>query len=157
MKKLFVYTMLCSFSLLFMAMSCEVPGVESEDWWIDIPFENQSGDDIYYMWNSGKSSQNPLPSSPDIYDEKDDWIMCMEDGGFRLFGTPYEGDKYLYIIIWKPETIEKYTRRELAEQQIYDTLFTYSYADLEKMNFKIIYTGDSIKEGQHERIIRITD
>ena len=38
--------------------------------------------------------------------------------------------------------MNKYSKEELANKYNYDKLYTLSYSDLEKMNFKIIYTGE---------------
>ena len=38
--------------------------------------------------------------------------------------------------------MNKYSKEELANKYIYDKLYTFSPADLEKINFKIIYTGE---------------
>lgn len=48
----------------------------------------------------------------------------------------------IYIIVYKQSTMDKYSEEELLEQNIYDKLYTLSYDDLEKMGFKITYTGE---------------
>ena len=38
--------------------------------------------------------------------------------------------------------MDKYTKKELVEKNIYDKQYTLFYEDLKKMDFRIIYTGE---------------
>jgi len=38
--------------------------------------------------------------------------------------------------------LDKYTKEELIEKNIFDKRYTLTYEELEKMNFKIVYTGE---------------
>lgn len=49
---------------------------------------------------------------------------------------------FLGILIFKKSTMNKYTKKELVEKNIYDKQYTLFYEDLKKMDFRIIYTGE---------------
>ncbi|MBR1668901.1 MAG: hypothetical protein IJ693_11585 [Bacteroidaceae bacterium] len=141
MKKSFIYIMLCPFSLLFMAMTCT-----DDDYYLEhnahILFENRSGDSIYFIHDYGESPQNPF-SAPEISEDLSEYhIQNIADSAQYHFYISKDYEEYLYLIIWKQSTMNKYSEKELVEKSVYDTLYTYSYSDLEKMNFKIIYTGE---------------
>ena len=46
------------------------------------------------------------------------------------------------FLIFKQSTLDKYTKEELIEKNIFDKRYTLTYEELEKMNFKIVYTGE---------------
>lgn len=46
------------------------------------------------------------------------------------------------FLIFKQSTLDKYTKEELIEKNIFDKRYVLTYEELEKMNFKIVYTGE---------------
>lgn len=134
---------LCSLTLLFTAMTCNDGNlVEAQD----VLFENRSGDSIFFAYQYGydiSKPSNPLNPYMVFINEPPYYISGLADQEtFEGLGFRKGKSDYIYLIIFKKETMDKYTQEELAEQNIYDTLYTLSYSELEKMNFKIIYTGE---------------
>lgn len=52
------------------------------------------------------------------------------------FSTSFE------FIIYKQSTLDKYTKEEIIEKDIYDKLMVLKYNDLEQLNFCVTYDGD---------------
>ena len=143
MKKYLSLSFLCSLTLLFTAMTCDDGNLVEVQ---DVLFENRSGDSIFFAYEYGRDifkPSNPLNPYIVFINEPPYYIRSLADQEtFDGLGFRKGKSDYIYLIIFKKETMDKYSQKELAEQNIYDTLYTYSYSDLEKMNFKIIYTGE---------------
>lgn len=56
-------------------------------------------------------------------------------------GPGEENDQYCFMII-KESTLNKYTKQEMIDNNIYDKLYLYYYDELKAMDFRIVYTGD---------------
>ncbi len=46
------------------------------------------------------------------------------------------------MLIYKPETLKKYSREELIENDIADYRYEFTYEELEARDFTITFTGD---------------
>lgn len=46
------------------------------------------------------------------------------------------------FLIFKQSTLDKYSKEESIEKNIFDKRYVLTYEELEKMNFKIVYTGE---------------
>lgn len=46
------------------------------------------------------------------------------------------------FLIFKQSTLDKYSNEELIERNIFDKRYVLTYEEQEKMNFKIVYTGE---------------
>ena len=55
---------------------------------------------------------------------------------YCICGNPF------YLYVYKQSTIDKYSRKDIVENNICDKIFVFSYEELEAMNFKIVYTGN---------------
>lgn len=51
-------------------------------------------------------------------------------------------NNYFQFKVYKHSTMNKYSRQELIDNEIYDKLYRLSLKELQSMNFKIIYTGN---------------
>ena len=59
------------------------------------------------------------------------------------YDPTFKKEKAIYhFLIFKESTINKYSHRELVEQDIYDKRYDLTYDELVAMNFTITYTGD---------------
>ena len=141
MKKTFIYTLLCSCTLLFTAMSCPDTDEYLEHHYT-VLFENKSGDNIYLVEGYGETPQNYLSPHYAYIDQPDTRIWNINDKEEFYFYISKDYTEYLYLMVFKKSTMDRYTKEELVEQNIYDTLYTFSPAELKKMNFKITYTGE---------------
>ena len=105
-------------------------------------FENKSGDNIYLVEGYGETPQNYLSQHYAYIDQPDTRIWDINDKEEFYFYISKDYTEYLYLMVFKKSTMDRYTKEELVEQNIYDTLYTFSPAELKKMNFKITYTGE---------------
>lgn len=46
------------------------------------------------------------------------------------------------FIVFNDDTMNKFSDQELADKNIYDKFYSYSYEQLKAMNFKIVYDGE---------------
>ena len=141
MKKYLIYVLLCSCSLLFTATTCVDDQYYSEHY-NHVLFTNMSGDSIYFVCDYGESPLNPLNPHYVFEEEPDCKIWELADKGRHDIYISKDYSEYVYLIVFKKCTIDKYTNKELAEQNIYDKMYSLNGDDLEKMNFHIIYTGE---------------
>ena len=128
--KYLMISLLCFISLLFMANTCD-----NSDEYHSLEIENSSGETIYITMGRNKEI-----SLIDVFVNGESSIFSIKDED--SFPTGIAQDEVLYVLVFKQSTMNKYSKEELANKYIYDKLYTLSYSDLEKINFKIIYTGE---------------
>ena len=56
--------------------------------------------------------------------------------------TEDEANSLYQVIIFKQSTIDKYSKEELIEKNIFDKRYLLNYNELKKVNFKMTYSGD---------------
>ena len=142
MKKNLVCIIIGCFFILTTAMRCndDVPYTDHA-----VKLENASGDSIYFAVSPWPEF---LPLTPHlIFVEQPGIGMDMRvlgDGEiFDKHGiNQQEGLDSIGILIFKQSTMKAFTTEELAEKNIYDKQYTFSYEDLEKIDFTVTYTGD---------------
>jgi len=72
----------------------------------------------------------------------DEWhVINTEETHTGYYMYVHKGGS-LYVLIYKPETLKKYTREELIENDIADYRYTFTYDELEARDFTITFTGD---------------
>jgi len=64
------------------------------------------------------------------------------DKGEVLHNEEYLDCIYNFMIFDK-NTMDRYSREELIENNIYDTLLVFRYEELKAMDFKVVYTGEN--------------
>ncbi len=137
MKSIYKYIFLSFTTIFCMASFCD-----DGTFTFDIAMQNNSEEniDVYFTISSENKFQSPYDAFK-MYGYADTLIKANE---IRNIYGAYDPDVKLthFIIILKQSTLEKYTRKELADNNIYDKLYVLSYDDLKALNFHIIYTGD---------------
>lgn len=103
-----------------------------------ITFVNYSPELIYAIFDNEPISAEKALTIP-YYDE---WhVINTEETHTGYYMYVHKGGS-LYVLIYKPETLKKYTREELIENDIADYRYTFTYDELEARDFTITFTGD---------------
>ena len=63
-------------------------------------------------------------------------------GKIAIPETEDEANSLYQVIIFKQSTIDKYSKEELIEKNIFDKRYLLNYNELKKVNFKMTYSGD---------------
>lgn len=109
-------------------------------------FFNQSDETIYY-YKYLYSSSDKTPSELTAAMVLDGWLKFTIQPNEEFLGdfvpdpAEYDYDNY-QIMVFKQSTLDKYSKVELMENNIYDKLYVFSFEELEAMDFKIVYTGE---------------
>ena len=136
MKKYFIHILLCSLSMVFTATTCR----DSDDNYETIRLDNQSGEPIYFFfwWEKDFNPIDYYTNHPGI----SSLFYYLDNKEENKQGCALDNDDYYIYVIVKKSTMDKYTIDEIKEKNIYDTIYAYTYNELDKMNFKITYTGE---------------
>lgn len=140
-KSSFIGLSLLSCSILFSAMTCnDYEYVPTHG----VSLENNSGESIYYACDFYREA---LPLTPHvIFEESPGYgnnLRSLPNGGKdSTFVITEDGRDAIGLIIFKKSTLEKFTKKELVELNLYDKQYSLFYEDLKKMNFRITYTGE---------------
>lgn len=57
-------------------------------------------------------------------------------------------ERIVYCAILKKQTLNKYSKEEIVEKNLVE-LYSYSYQDLKKMDFKIVYSAENPTDSIH--------
>lgn len=142
MKKISTFIILSAVFVLCTSMS----GCEDSSYRVfKVTIENESDDSIYYVINNWLE-QSPLSPQvcfeeiPILGERMRSLAAGEKDEDFKVQDNGV--NDFLGILIFKKSTMDKYTKKELVEKNIYDKQYTLFYEDLKKMDFRIIYTGE---------------
>ena len=138
MRKTISIILICSLAIICMATTCDDSTIEN----VDVYIRNQSDETIWinsYIFNDtttllepGRSFQLQDPIELTIGDTYDDWVSVkMLERGLKY-----------QVIIFKQSTLDKYTKEELIENNIYDKLYVLSFHDLIEFKGLVVYTGE---------------
>ena len=108
-----------------------------------ISITNQSGESINFASHTFEEEENKL-TSEFIYSYYGHFYGSIADGETEtdLIIADYEGYRSFQLIIIKQSTLDKYTKEEIIENNIYDKLYILTDPELKAMDFKIVYTGE---------------
>lgn len=133
MKNIFILIICCS-SFLFTSMVCG-NGMDLHD----IVITNNSDETIYY--NDGiYETLDTCLTSKDVLYEILEGHMCEQVAGEVQSGRIpiYDDNKHTWqMIVFKQSTLDKYTKEELAEKNIYDTIFVFTFTQLDDIKSQI--------------------
>ena len=131
MKKTLVVLILCNLMLLLTAMTCDDP-VEYRK----VIFENRSNDTIMTLSESGR----PFTSEKAIELYLAGWATLIPPSEHSKEPLPDQEGEVLFMAVIRKQTLDRYSKEEIVEKDLVE-LYSYSYQDLKKMDFKIVY-GD---------------
>lgn len=145
MRKNFTFMILCTLGLSFTAMRCnDDPQYVSAR----VRLENNSGDSIYYVikyFYAQEEEVLPLTSHY-VFEEHpglaESFKILPNEESDSTMSITDDDQEVLEILILNGQTWNTYTKEELAKRNIYDKQYMLNYDDLEKIGFKIIYTGE---------------
>lgn len=120
-------------AMLTMAMTCD-SSFEMED----VVFENKSGETIFVADVRDFDATEIL--TPNVVFNSVS-VRKMEDGSSFRRKVPDDSSFIFQVLIFKQSTMDKYSKEELIQKNIFDKLYYLTYSDLEAMGFKIVYTG----------------
>ena len=139
LKKTLVVLILCNLMLLLTAMTCDDP-VEYRK----VIFENQSNDTIMSLSESGR----PFTSETAIELYLAGWATQILPSEHSKEPLPDQEGEVLFMAVIKKQTLNKYSKEEIVEKNLVE-LYSYSYQDLKKMDFKIVYSGENPTDSIH--------
>ena len=139
LKKTLVVLILCNIMLLLTAMTCN----DSYEY-RSVIFENQSNDTII-TWSSGWK-----PTTPEAVIEyySDEWATQIPPHEHSVESWVDEEDIMVYIFVIKKADRDLYFQKEIVEKGLAE-YYSYSYQDLKKMDFKIVYSGENPSDSIH--------
>lgn len=133
MKTTKIIVVLFFVAMLTMAMTCD-SSFEMED----VVFENKSGETIFVADVRDFDATEIL--TPNVVFNSVS-VRKMEDGSSFRRKVPDDSSFIFQVLIFKQSTMDKYSKEELIQKNIFDKLYYLTYSDLEAMGFKIVYTG----------------
>ena len=133
MKTTKIIVVLFFVAMLTMAMTCD-SSFEMED----VVFENKSGETIFVADVRDFDATEIL--TPNVVFNSVP-VRKMEDGSSFRRKVPDDSSFIFQVLIFKQSTMDKYSKEELIQKNIFDKLYYLTYSDLEAMGFKIVYTG----------------
>jgi hypothetical protein len=95
--------------------------------------ENASNQNIFIAFDINHHITNY--GVPNISIPKDSTF----NAGFN--DSNFNGDKKLWIFVYKESTINEHTYQEIRDQNIYDQQYELTIEQLQNMNYHIVYTG----------------
>ena len=122
----------------------EDPGVDVN--WQNIQIMNKSGEKIYALEFMFKDSTLLTPQY--VFEVFGGKLLIETENDSSFIGkipipeTEDEANSLYQVIIFKQSTIDKYSKEELIEKNIFDKRYLLNYNELKKVNFKMTYSGD---------------
>lgn len=122
----------------------EDPGVDVN--WQNIQIMNKSGEKIYALEFMFKDSILLTPQY--VFEVFGGKLLIETENDSSFIGkipipeTEDEANSLYQVIIFKQSTIDKYSKEELIEKNIFDKRYLLNYNELKKVNFKMTYSGD---------------
>ena len=133
MKKTIFVLILCNLMLVLTAMTCDDP-VEYRK----VIFENQSNDTIMTFSESGI----PFTSEKAAELYLAGWATLIPPAEHSKEPLPDQEGEVLFMAVIRKQTLNKYSKEEIVEKNLVE-LYSYSYQDLKKMDFKTVYGGEN--------------
>lgn len=141
-RKVVSYILICLTFIVLTATTCD----DSTVYYRDVILLN-SIDETIYVEDFMFSDQAELLSPYHVFNLID--LRALKEipkgstfiGKFPMLEKADNKMKY-QIIIFKQSTLDKYTKEELVENDIFDKRYVLTYEELEAMGFKIVYTGE---------------
>lgn len=135
MKPLMV---LCLVSIVFMSTTCE--DCETMNVYVD----NKSEETIWVETFFCEDTTLFTPSTVFSLHEPLKKIIsgCVYKFKYCIYEGFWEKDVNFQILVFRQSTMDKYTKEELIEKEIFDKRYVLSYDDLKAMNFMIIYNDE---------------
>lgn len=135
MKKTLIGLISCLTFILFSATVCD-----NEENYHDIYFENQSDEEVIVV-------MNVTPASLERFFAFDFWRDTVRSGEthnyYNLYiPQNYIGDEELYVHVMKTSTLANTPIDNIIKKNQYDWLHIYPFAEVQKMNYKVTYTGE---------------
>lgn len=103
-----------------------------------VTFVNYSPELIYAIFDNEPISAEKALTIP-LYDG---WHVINTEETHIGYDMHVHAGGNLYVLIYKPETLKKYSREELIENDIADYRYEFTYEELEARDFTITFTGD---------------
>lgn len=139
----YIYLFTCLLFVLFTAMTCDDNTIH----YTSVQLVNNT-DEVIWVAQFGFGDENRVLTPYDI-------LILMErqylkkvlphesfQGEIAIRDDHFPLDVKTQFLLFKDSTMEKYTDEELAEKNIFDKRYSYTYDQLKAMNFKIVYTGE---------------
>lgn len=136
MNKTLFILILCNLMLLLTAMTCDDP-IEYRK----VIFDNQSNDTIMVLSESGR----PFTSETAIELYLAEWSTLIPPSDHSKEPLPDRDGEFLFLAVLKKQLLDKYSKEEIIEKDLVE-FYSYSYQELKKMNFKIVYGGDKFQD-----------
>lgn len=127
------FTQCCTYIVLFMILMLVNSACE-KDKSVGVVFENQSGHDIYYVM-----AYHPITPNTIMVEELNVKLLHNGEKDSRMVTEEYEKD--VFILVFKKDTWENNTLKDLADGMIYDESYSMTYWDWERIGFKLVYKG----------------
>ena len=136
----------CTVCVLCNACSCMIGNPGEDVYYQDVKVINKSGETIYaadFMFGD-----TTLLTPKHVFKMFDPRILreAYNDscfiGKIAIPETEDEANSLYQVIIFKQSTIDKYSKEELIEKNIFDKRYLLNYNELKKVNFKMTYSGD---------------
>ena len=120
--------------LLLTAMTCQVP------YWTtrNLIFENRTNDTIFLLVGSGK----PFNPAEVIEMYEDEWASLILPNGYSTESMLDAEERIVYCALLKKQTLDNHSKEEIIERDLVE-YYSYSYQDLKKIDFKIVYSGEN--------------
>ena len=138
MKKTIFVLILCNLMLLLTACQ-HAQWTEKE-----ILFGNRANDTIFVLVGSGR----PFTSVEAMEKYERGWASQIPPSGHSTEQVLHAEEMIVYCALLRKQTLDKYSKEEIVEKSLVE-LYSYSYQDLKKMDFKIVYSGENPTDSIH--------
>ena len=141
--KVAIFCMVC---VLYNACSCLIGNPGEDVYYQDVKVINKSGETIYALEFMFKDSTLLTPQY--VFEVFGGKLLIETENDSSFIGkipipeTEDEANSLYQVIIFKQSTIDKYSKEELIEKNIFDKRYLLNYNELKKVNFKMTYSGD---------------
>ena len=141
---------LCSiiFCLAFTVWSC---GDIDDDKWSSIYLRHvqlhvlNGADETIYLVSNGYASKELIMSEQFNQFNAPIWNVVHPGDSVTIYDARYELN-YFHTIVLKQSTMEKYTKKEIIEEEIYDERYVFPYLQVKNDDKhalkRVVYTGD---------------
>lgn len=121
--------------VLFLNMTCE----DSTVYYNDVALVNLSTDTISFGW---AWATDTILTPERAFIQTKFHVVPPKDSVIVIAASPINLlDVKSQFMVFKKSTLDRYSKSEIIEKNIYDTLFVYDHEQLKAMNFTIKYNG----------------
>lgn len=129
---------------IFLSLICLSSCILS-DWDVRLILLNSTNEKIR-VWYEIKNKSDYMPDTAYCKTEELYWILPQSREILRTnnrwnFSLKDKPDKMLRIFIVNEDSLSKYGTCEIFKQQIFIKRFDFTYDDLEKINWRVVYDG----------------